>query len=290
MTTPLAGKTVLVTGATSGIGRATAAGLAGLGANVVLVGRDRQKAEATATAIKEETGNDAVEPLIADLASQASVRKLAAEYSARFPRLDVLINNAGVFLAHRRTTVDGLEYTFAVNHLAPFLLTDLLQDLLISSAPARVVTVSSEAQRMGRIDFDDLQGERDYRGQAAYNQSKLANILFTYELARRLEGTGVTANVLHPGLVRSNFGHEDPTPPIRLVIRFMGPLMLSPERGARTSIYLASSHDVENVTGTYFTKSKPIRSSSRSYDHAVAQRLWQVSADLVGLAQRPGAG
>ena len=208
----MAGKTVLVTGGTGGIGKATAVGLAALGARVGITGRDPARAEAAAADIRAASGNPAVDAFAADMSVQAEVRRLAAEVLDAYPRLDVLVNNVGGFWAHRHVTADGLERTFALNHLAPFLLTNLLLDRLNASAPARIVTVSSGAQAMGRIDFDDLQGERNYSGQRAYNQSKLANVMFTYELARRLEGTGVTATVLHPGVVRTSFGAEDPAP------------------------------------------------------------------------------
>ena len=209
----------------------------------------------------------------------------------RYPRLDVLVNNVGGFWATRHTTADGLEHTFAVNHLAPFLLTNLLLERLAASAPARIVTVSSGAQSMGRIDFDDLQGERNYQGQRAYNQSKLANVLFTYELARRLAGTGVTANVLHPGVVRTRFGAEDPARLTNLLVPIARLFMKTPEQGAATPVYLASSPEVEGVTGRYFANGKPKRSAERSYDTHAATRLWSVSAKLVGLpeAQRGAA-
>jgi retinol dehydrogenase-14 len=205
----MAGRTCLVTGATSGIGKATAAGLARLGADLVLVARDRARAEATVAEIKAATGNPRIELLVADLASQASIRQAVQEYRRGHDRLHVLVNNAGGFWATRHSTVDGLEWTFAVNHLAYFLLTNLLLELLVASAPARIVNVTSSAQAIGDIHLDDLQFQRRYRGQAAYNQSKLANVLFTYELARRLEGTGVTVNCGAPGVTRTNFGRDD---------------------------------------------------------------------------------
>ena len=208
----------------------------------------------------------------------------------RYRRLDVLVNNVGGFWATRHTTADGLEHTFAVNHLASFLLTNLLLERLQSSAPARIVTVSSGAQAMGSIDFDDLQGERGYRGQRAYNQSKLANVMFTYELARRLAGTGVTATVLHPGVVRTGFGAEDPGRVLGLMTPIARLFMKTPEQGAATSVYLASSPQVEGVNGAYFANNKPKRSSKRSYDTDVAAQLWTVSARLVGLVNdRPGS-
>ena len=276
------GSTVLVTGGTGGIGRATATGLAGLGARVAIVGRDRGRAEAAAASIRDEVAGAEVDALVADLSAQSEVRRLADEVLATYPRLDVLVNNVGGFWSKRHVTVDGLEHTFALNHLAPFLLTQLLAERLVASAPARVVTLSSDAQRLGRIDFDDLQGERKWSGQRAYNQSKLANILFTHELARRLRGTGVTANAVHPGVVRSGFGAEEPGRIQRVITPFMG-LLKSPEQGARTPIQLASSPEVEGITGRYFANGKPRRSSKRSYDDADARRLWDVSAELVGV-------
>ncbi len=207
VTGPMTGRTVLVTGATGGIGLATASRLAGLGARVGLVGRDAARTAAAAGRLRD--GGAEVDVFLADLSSQRDVRALAGQVLAAYARLDVLVNNVGGYWATRHETADGLERTFAVNHLAPFLLTNLLLDRLRASAPARVVTVSSGAQAMGRIDLDDLQGSQGYNGQRAYNQSKLANVMFTYELARRLEGSGVTANALHPGVVRTAFGQED---------------------------------------------------------------------------------
>jgi retinol dehydrogenase-14 len=283
MTQPRAmtGRTVLVTGGTGGIGKATAAGLAALGARVAITGRDRGRADAAAAEIRADGGPD-VEVFVGDMSAQAEVRRLAAEVLAALPRLDVLVNNVGGFWNSRHVTADGLERTFALNHLAPFLLTHLLVERLVENAPARIVTVSSDAQRQGRIHFDDLQGERSWSGQRAYNQSKLANILFTYELARRLRGTGVTATVLHPGIVRTGFGAEDPGRIQRVITPFMG-LMKSPEQGAATPIHLASAPEVEGVTGQFFVNRTPRKSAKRSYDSADAVRLWQTSAELVGL-------
>ena len=214
----MAGKSVLVTGGTGGIGKATATGLAALGARVGITGRDQARTEAAAAGIRAAPGSPAVDAFAADMSAQAGVRRLAAQVADTYPRLDVLVNNVGGFWAHRHVTADGLERTFALNHLAPFLLTGLLLDRLTASAPARIVTVSSGAHAGGRIDFDDLQGERDYSGQRAYSQSKLANVMFTYELARRLEGTGVTATVCHPGVVRTGFGVEDQAAHMAIVI------------------------------------------------------------------------
>ncbi len=283
-TLPMAGKVVLITGGTGGIGKATAVGLAALGARVVITGRDLARAEAAAVEIRSESGNPDVDAFGADLSAQAEVRRLAADVIDAYPRLDVLVNNVGGSWATRRVTADGLEHTFAVNHLAAFLLTNLLLDRLKASAPARVVTVSSGAQSMGRIDFEDLQGERHYSEQKAYPQSKLASVMFTYELARRLKGTGVTATVLHPGVVSTRFGSEDPSLIFRVLVPFYRPFMKTPQQGAATSIYLASSPTVEGVTGQYFANRRPRTSNKASYDERAAGRLWQVSADLVGLA------
>jgi len=279
----MAGKSVLVTGGTGGIGRATATGLAALGARVGITGRDQARTEAAAASIRAALGSPAVDAFAADLSVQAGVRRLAAQVLDTYPRLDVLVNNAGGFWAHRHVTADGLEHTFALNHLAPFLLTSLLLYRLTASAPARIITVSSGAHARARIDFDDLQGERDYSGQRAYSQSKLANVMFTYELARRLDGTGVTATVLHPGVVRTSFGAEDQAAYLAAMIGVARLFMKTPAQGASTPIYLASSPQVEGITGRYFVDGKPKTSSKASYDIAAAARLWQVSADLTDM-------
>ncbi|HEY4844739.1 MAG TPA: SDR family oxidoreductase [Candidatus Dormibacteraeota bacterium] len=277
---PMAGKVVLITGGTGGIGKATATGLATIGARVGITGRDLARAEHAAAEIRAASGNPAVDAFAADLTSQAEVRRLARVVLDTYPRLDVLINNVGGFWAHRHPTADGLERTFALNHLAPFLLTNLLLDRLKASAPARVVTVSSGAQSMGRIDFDDLQGARNYSGQRAYNQSKLANIMFTNELARRLEGTGVTANSLHPGVVRTNFGAEDQAWFFTVISRVARPLLKTPAEGAQTPIYLVSSPDMAGVTGQFFVNRKPKTANKLAYDTNMTARLWEVSVDL----------
>ena len=283
------GKTVLVTGGTGGIGRAAAIGLASMGARVGITGRDRDRAEAAAVAIARESGNTGVDVFVADMSSQAEVRRLAEEVLAAYPRLDVLLNNVGGFWSHRHVTVDGLEHTFALNHLAPFLLTSLLIERLKASAPARIVTVSSGAQSMGKIVFEDLMGEHKYSGQTAYNQSKLANVMFTYELARRLAGTGVTATALHPGMTSTAFSAEDPSRAFAPLVAVMRPFMRSPQKGAETPVYLASSPEVEGVTGRYFANRKAKESHGSSYDTTTTARLWRVSTDLVGLpAISPG--
>ncbi len=283
VTPPMTGKTVLITGGTGGIGRAAAIGLASMGARVGISGRDRVRAEQAAAAIARESANPAVDVFVADMSSQTEVWRLAGEVLSAYPRLDVLLNNVGGFWAHRHVTADGLEHTFALNHLVPFLLTSLLLERLTASAPARVVNVSSGAQAQGSIDFDGLMGERKYSGQRAYSQSKLANVMFTYELARRLGGTGVTATVVHPGVTRTAFGAEDSAPAMAPIIAILRPFMRSPERGADTAVYVASSPEAEGVTGRYFANRKAKNSHKSSYDTATTARLWRVSADLVGL-------
>ena len=288
MSAELSGVTALVTGATSGIGRATAFGLATMGAHIAIIGRDRHRADDAAREIRTAGGSQ-VDVFVADLSSQSEVRRLADNVLDRYTHIDVLINNVGGYWKTRHVTADGLERTFAVNHLAPFLLTNLLIDRLKQSAPARVVTVSSNAQAQGRIHFDDLQGEQSYSGARAYSQSKLANVMFSYELARRLQGTAlpdqaiVTANALHPGLTRTSFGAEDPGGVQRRLVPFLRPFMKAPAEGAATSIHLASAPELARVTGRYFAKGRPRRSSKASYDQAAGARLWQVSAELVGL-------
>lgn len=272
-------KVALITGANSGIGKETALVLARTGADLVIVCRDQERGRAALDEIKTKSGNASVELMICDLSSQAQIRKLADEFKQKHNRLDVLINNAGVILTRRRVTEDGLESTFAINHLAYFLLSNLLLDLIKQSAPARIVNVSSTVHKSATIDFDDLQSERSYSSMRAYGQSKLANVLFTYELARRLEGTRVTVNCLHPGVIATNIFRD-----VSGVVGAAAKLFLkSPRRGAETSIYLATSPEVTGVTGKYFDDKRAVRSSPESYDEAIADRLWQVSAQLTKL-------
>jgi NAD(P)-dependent dehydrogenase (short-subunit alcohol dehydrogenase family) len=278
----LHGKVCMVTGATSGVGLVTAQALARQGATLIVVGRNPERGAATVSRIQHETGNSAVELIIADLSAQAQVRQLASEVQRRFARLDVLINNAGALFMQRQLSHDGIEMTFALNHLAYFLLTNLLLDHLKASPSARIVNVSSEAHRGARLDFADLQGQHRYRGWRAYARSKLANILFTYELARRLEGTSVIANALHPGFVATNFGRNN-RGITAILLRLLQLAAISPEEGAQTIIHLASSAAVKDITGAYFVKKKAVRSSEVSYDRAAADRLWRVSVELTGL-------
>lgn len=281
----MGGKVCLITGATSGIGRATAVALANTGASVVMVGRDRDRGEAAVTGIREKSANASVDLVLADFSSQEEVRRLADVFQEAYPRLDVLINNAGLFRSKRVTTADGIETTFAVNHLAHFLLTSLLLDALKAGAPSRIVNVASADHSNATIDFDDLQGEKRYGGAKAYSQSKLANVLFTYELARRLQGTDVTANCLHPGVVGTNLG-SGVSGVFGSVVRALRPFMKSPEKGAETSTYLASSPEVEGLSGRYFVKNAEARSSEASYGERLAARLWDVSAELTNLPAR----
>lgn len=278
------GKICLVTGATNGIGKETALALAQMGATVLITARDDTKGAAARDEIEQSSGNERVELFHADFTSLDETRRLASEVQEQHPHLHVLVNNAGAYNAQRSLTRDGFETTFGVNHLAYFLLTTLLLDQLKASAPARIVNVSSAAHARAKIDFDDLHGERKYAGMTAYGQSKLANVLFTYELARRLEGTGVTANAVHPGVVLTGFGRNS-TGLAGAAFAIYGivgrPFTLTPKQGAETSIYLASSPDVDGVTGKYFTKKASVETSPLSYDTDVAQRLWQVSEELV---------
>jgi len=282
----LAGKVCLVTGATSGIGKVTALELARRGAVVVLVGRSEARSQATVSQIRQQTANPSVDFLLADLSSQQEIRRLVREFESRYSRLDVLVNNAGAIMLSRRESVDGIEMTFALNHLAYFLLTNLLLDRLKSSAPARIVNVASNSHERAKLDFDDLQNRKRYWGFRAYAWSKLENILFSYELARRMEGTGVTVNALHPGLVGTNFLANNGALGrfLKMRVAIKG---ISPERGARTTIYLAASPEVETVSGRYFFKQREVPSSSASYDEDAALRLWQLSAELTGLAADP---
>ena len=278
MQTDMHGKVCLVTGANSGIGRVTALGLAERGAAVVLVCRNEEHGAPVLDEIERRVGRGTATLLTADLSSQRQVREAAAAFLERFDRLDVLINNAGVAgRGTRLVSEDGLETTFAVNHLAPFLLTTLLLDRLKASAPARVITVSSAAHRFYALNFDDLQAERRYSAFGAYARSKLANVLFTHELSGRLEGTGVTANCLHPGVVATGIFRYQPRW-VRLV--FSNPLVLTPEKGADTLLWLATAPDVAEVSGRYFVRRKLVRPSRAARDSATAQRLWEASEAL----------
>jgi NAD(P)-dependent dehydrogenase (short-subunit alcohol dehydrogenase family) len=276
------GKVVLITGGTSGIGKASAVALASMGAEVVVIGRNEERGERAAEEIRRESGNEKVSLMLADLSVQADVRRLAEEFQERHGRLDVLVNNAGLVQSQRTETPDGIETQLAINHLTPFLLTNLLLDLLRASAPSRIVTVSSDAHRWAKLDLDDLQSRKRYRGMQVYGTTKLANILFTRELSERLKGTGVTANAMHPGGVNTNFGNNQ-RGPMSLLFRAFKPFMRTPEQGADTLIYLASSLEVEGMTGKYLADRKVKVASDAAYDETLQKKLWEASEKLTGL-------
>ena len=276
----MTGKTVVVTGATNGIGEVTALELARMGARVIGVGRNPTKCADSAERIQRETGNPQVEYLVADLSLRAQVRQLAAKVLEKADKLDVLVNNAGAYNAQRMESAEGIEITWALNHLNYFLLTHLLLDALKPSPAGRVVNVSSDAHRRSAIRFDDVQFKTGYSGFPVYGHSKLANVMFTYELARRLEGTPVTANVLHPGFVATGFGLNNGGL-MGVAMRIMQKLgARTPQQGAKTSIYLASSSDVQGVSGKYFAAKRAVDSNRASYDRDVAERLWAISEQM----------
>jgi len=280
---PLKGKVCMVTGGTAGIGKVTARELAKKGARVVITGRNEVKADAVTRWIIQESGNEEVHYYLADFSDLEQVRKLVSDFKDDNPRLDVLVNNAGGFYNRHQKTEYGVEMSFLVNHLAPFLLTNLLMDVIKNSETARIVNISSDAHKQGRIDFEDLAFDRNYLGIKAYGRSKLANILFTYELAERLENSGVSVNALHPGHVATDIWKND--------FGYLGPVLkwivqkfaLSPTEGAENSIYLSSAEEVEGVTGKYFVGRSPVKSSKISYDQELAKKLWVLSSKLVGL-------
>ena len=288
--TTMQNKTCLITGGTNGIGKVAALELARMGATIIIVGRNAAKTAQLVEEIKAATGSKTVDSLLGDLSSQADVRRVAAEFKQKYTRLHVLLNNAGVLNMDRKLSVDGIEMTFAVNHLAYFLLTNLLLDTIKASAPARIVNVSSGAHTNGRVDFDNLQGERRYRGMLAYSTSKLENILFTVELARRLAGTGVTVNALHPGFVNTGWAKNGNGLMPKLMAVITPLLARTPEKGAETSIYMASSPEVETITGKYFFDCKPKQPTEQATDMTAAKKLWEVSAQLVKLAEVVPAG
>ncbi len=276
------GKVCLVTGATNGIGLEASKALASLGATVVLVGRDRGRIETALTYVRHAVPDAKVDSLQADFTCLKEVRALAEAFKARYSRLDALLNNAGLVLHERQVTKDGFEATLGINHLAPFLLTHQLMDVLKSSGPARVVNVSSDAHKFARLDLSDLQAERGFRMMRVYGNSKLANILFTQALARRLQGSQVTTNCMHPGVVRTGFGHNTKGL-MNFAVKTFAMFFLTAEQGARTLVYLASSPEVEGVSGQYFYKCRRKKPSRAARDEQLAERLWQVSEDLTGV-------
>jgi NAD(P)-dependent dehydrogenase (short-subunit alcohol dehydrogenase family) len=279
-TVDLSGKVCLITGANSGLGKATSLALARMGAQVVMLSRDAQRGQAAVDEVRRESNNSRVELLLADVSSQRSIRKAADEFKSRHDKLHVLVNNAGVNLGSRQVTEDGIESTFAINHLGPFLLTHLLLDVLKASAPSRVIMVGSGAHSMGKLRFEDLQFEKKYSAMGAYSQSKLANVMYTYELARRLSGTGVTVNCADPGTVATSLGSD------QWIFRFLVklPFFQTPEKGAATAVHLASAPELQGVTGKYFAKQREAKSSERSLDAEASKRLWEESARLVHVA------
>ncbi len=275
----LKNKTAIITGSTSGIGRITAMAIAREGAQLVLPVRDIEKGEALKKEIKIETGNRSVEVMPGDLASMSSIRQFATEFEKKYSKLHLLINNAGLWEAKRKESDDGIEMNFAVNHLAPFLMTNLLLDTIKKSAPARIVSVASTAHKYGKMRFNDLEGKKSWGSMQSYAQSKLANILFTRRLAKELEGSGVTANCLHPGVVNTQLFNKLPG----FIQRISSLFMITPEKGAQTSIYLATSAEVENITGEYFDKKKIAKTTAHARDMQVADTLWEVSKEYCGL-------
>lgn len=277
------GRVVLITGGTGGIGKVAALELARMGASVVIVGRNSQKTADVVREIQDATRNPLVDSLIGDLSVQAEVQKVAEAFRARYDKLHILLNNAGMIYDTKTFTVDGLEQTFALNHMSYFLLTNLVLDMLKESAPSRIINVSSAAHATvtSGLNFDNLQGEKNWNPMSAYGRSKFLNLLFTYELARRLQGTGITVNALHPGSVNTGFSKNNSSLPFRLFVQPIVNLMgMTPEQGAETSIYLASSPEVETVSGKYFEKSKPVNSNTASYNIDAQRKLWDVSTAL----------
>ncbi|MDF2613312.1 MAG: short-chain dehydrogenase [Clostridia bacterium] len=277
-------KIVLITGGSAGMGKAAASELMRLGYFVIILARNKERGEKALAEIKSESKSNLADLMLCDLASQASIRRFVSQFKEKYKRLDVLINNAGVILPSRHETNDGFELQFAVNHLGHFLLTNLLLDTIKNSSPARIINVSSGAHKAGKIHFDDLNLKKNYNLIKSYSQSKLANILFTYELADRLKDRGVTVNTLHPGAVATQMGINRTTGFGTLITSMLKPFFKSPAEGASTTVYLATSNEVQNITGKYFYNKKPIPSSKLSYDKELAKRLWQVSEKMVHLS------
>ena len=272
-------KNILITGATSGIGKASAFAIAKTNAKLILVSKDESKLQKLINDIKANAPDADLDYFVCDLSSQNEIRALADKIKSKYSRLDVLLNNAGLIINDRKTTVDSYQYTFALDHLAYFLLTNLLMDLLKKSAPSRIINTSSEAHRTGHINFDDIMLEKNYSAFKSYGQAKLANILFTYELDRKLKGTGITVNCLHPGSVSTQFGN-DLKGFFKVILSLAKPFLISTEKGAVTSVYLATSADVDGVSGKYFKNKKPVKSKAESYNTEIAAKLWNLSEKL----------
>ncbi|MEK7431804.1 MAG: SDR family oxidoreductase [Cyanobacteriota bacterium] len=277
----LKGKICIVTGSNSGIGKVTALEIAKMGATVIMVSRDRNKGEKALEEVRNLSGNKDVELMLCDFASQKSIRKFAEEFKSKYQKLHILVNNAGLILTEKTITEDGIESTFAINHIGYFLLTELLLDVIRESTPARIVNVSSDAHKTGHIDFDDINFERKkYSSIGAYCNSKLANILFTRELAKRLKGTKITVNCLHPGVISSNFG-SNTSGILGFLVKIAKPFFTTVEKGAETQIYLATSPQVEDVTGEYFSKKKVAYTTSEANNEGIAKKLWDVSNEMI---------
>jgi NAD(P)-dependent dehydrogenase (short-subunit alcohol dehydrogenase family) len=276
-------KICLITGANSGIGKAAAKGLAKLGATIILVSRNHTRGERTAAELEQTTGSNKFHLFMADLSSQSSILRLANEIKDKFNNLDILINNAGAYFSKRHITIDGVEATFSVNYLSRFLLTNLLMEMILKSKQGRIINVSGEYHRKGRINFEDMEYSKNYSAFKAICRARLADILFVYELSRRLKNTKVTANSLHPGLVATNIIDNDPDSSLikRILYKSISPFLKTPEEGAETVIYLASSPEVANVTGRYFINKKSVQSSQLSYDEKLAAQLWKTSEQMI---------
>lgn len=278
------GKICLVTGGNAGIGYETVKGLLEKGAEVIMVCRSKEKGETALASLKKETGNEKVHLILCDLGSQASIREAAAKFRSKFDRLDVLVNNAGAFFSERRYSPENIELQFAINHMGYFYLTHLLLDLIKKAAPARIVNVSSNANYSGKIYFDNIngdKGDRKYNGLQAYSQSKLANVLFTKELARRVKDDQIIVNCLHPGVVRTHIGNKDSSGFYNFIWKFLKPFMVTPKKGAETSLYLATSPEVEGVSGKYFVKCKPKAPNKLAESREMAKKLWELSEGLI---------
>jgi retinol dehydrogenase 14 len=279
----MAGKVCVVTGSNSGIGKETAFALAQMGATVIMVVRNQEKGKAALDEVVSKTGNNSVGLMTCDMSSMTSIRGFATEFKKKYDRLDVLINNAGAEFVKRQVTSEGFEQTFAVDYLAPFLLTYELLDLLKASAPSRIINVSSGLAKNGKVNFDDLQNEKNYKGMQAYSNAKLMLMMFTYELSRKLKDTGVTVNVLMPGFVATNLGKNSGSLSSAIMFTLVRPMQISAKKGAETSVYLASSNEVKEVTGKCFSKSKEVKTCPASYDRKAQERLWNQTGQLLGL-------
>jgi NAD(P)-dependent dehydrogenase (short-subunit alcohol dehydrogenase family) len=273
-------KIILITGANTGIGKAAAEALARMSGTIVMMSRNLQRGEEARRELIERTGHQQIDLMTCDLASLEDIRKFSSDFHKKYDRLDVLINNAGIFVHERMETADGFEYQIGVNHLGPFLLTSLLLDLLKKSGEARIINVSSAAHLIGKINFDDLHLEKSYNPWKSYAQSKLANVLFTYELSRRLNGDGITVNALHPGLVKSRFSYDRRTEKPDSFIKLGEIISITPEKGAETTVFLATSPEVSGMSGGYYVRKKAKRTSKASYDQKTAAKLWDVSTEL----------